>query len=268
MAFLQPPITGDLQLDSWTLRLTQQINQGLVPGASGTGGGGGGGSTPGPRGLPGEAGNSAIYLYQRTADNTAPTAFPATVAYNFENVNAVVITTNSNPEWHEDPGDTGTEPYLWVTFRYVAGASGSVTEGWDTPTLLGVPGDDAISIDVRTDSGVVFRNPGSSTSNIVLTAYVSIGGEVQSDTIHNNYTYNWLYNNNTIYVTEPTVGALTGPWTVVSDSSGNPETTNPGGNSVPADSSMTRSDQLRSITVPDTAVLGMALISCDVSNIT
>ena len=49
MAFLQPPITGDIQLDSWTLRLTQQINQGLIPGASGSGGGGGGGER-GPSG--------------------------------------------------------------------------------------------------------------------------------------------------------------------------------------------------------------------------
>ena len=35
MPLLQPPITGDNQLDSWTYRLTQSINNGLLPGVGG-----------------------------------------------------------------------------------------------------------------------------------------------------------------------------------------------------------------------------------------
>ena len=42
MAIINPPITGDPQLDSWTLQLARQINKGLLPGIGGTGGGGGG----------------------------------------------------------------------------------------------------------------------------------------------------------------------------------------------------------------------------------
>ena len=82
MAFLQPAITGNEQLDSTILRSVQQINQGVIPGASGSGGGVGGGER-GPSGVDGTDGNSSIYLYRRDTQGTTPPARPTDVDYNF-----------------------------------------------------------------------------------------------------------------------------------------------------------------------------------------
>ena len=159
MAFLQPPITGDPQLDSWTLRLTQQINQGLVPGAAAQGGGGGGGAQGNP-GVDGTNGNSALYLYQRTVANTAPDR-PTTVTFDF----STDPVADADGGWTSDLPETGGE-YLWVTFRYVAVQSGTITgiDSWDTPVLLGVPGEDgadgdsSITANILSNEGNIFRN--------------------------------------------------------------------------------------------------------------
>ena len=130
MAWLQPPITGDSQLDSWTLRIAQQINQGLVPGATGGTGGGGGGDA-------GES-NSPLYLYQRTTDDTAPMA-PNRVVFNFANSPVV---SEADQGWTSGIPEITEGGYLWVTFRYTSMQSGTITDAnsWDTPALLGVPG--------------------------------------------------------------------------------------------------------------------------------
>ena len=141
---IRPPITGDPQLDSWTDQLTRQINQGLVPGSGGGGAGGvgGGGGAPGRPGVAGTDGNTALFLYQRTtAENVIP-ARPTSVSFDLSNIQQIV--TSANEGWSGDIPTMGGD-YLWVTFRYISTATTSpITDAnsWDTPTLLGVPGED------------------------------------------------------------------------------------------------------------------------------
>ncbi len=87
MPVIRPPITGDLQLDSWTDQLTRTINQGLVPGA---GGGGGTGTGIGARiatdGADGADGVSAVsvFMYQRSRTRAqGPTLPPDDAEYGF-----------------------------------------------------------------------------------------------------------------------------------------------------------------------------------------
>ncbi len=252
MALIQPPVTGDPQLDSWTFQLTRQINSGLTQGGVGSSGGGGGSGTDG------FDGNSSIYLYQRDTQGETPPPRPTLVSFDFD---TQIFTANEG--WSADLPTDGGE-YLWVTFRYVAGESGDITESasWDTPTLLGVPGDPAINIEIVTDIGTIYRNVDrTELQNIVLTANVYIGGELQSDTAHLSYEYNWQFAGSTIYVTTAV------PHTVFPEAgdSGQPRVTAGAALSSLADSNLGGS--LRSITVPDTAVAGMAQLSCDVSNI-
>ena len=221
MAFLQPPITGDPQLDSWTLRLTQQINQGLVPGAAAQGGGGGGGAQGDP-GADGQNGNSALYLYQRTTTDVAPTR-PTSVTFSFATTG---LTVTANEGWTNDLPETGGE-YLWVTLRYVAEQSGTITgaSSWDTPVLLGTPGEDSVTIELT------IREPGSSsftqrqalwddaddttfdpldlTFNAegmefgsedevkVLLAVPRVGTDIPSLADRKGYTYQWMRNSTT-----------------------------------------------------------------------
>ena len=64
MSIIRPPYTGDPLIDSWTNQITQAINMGLtLPGVQGQSGGDGSSGT---------AGNTTLYLYQRTTTNSAP----------------------------------------------------------------------------------------------------------------------------------------------------------------------------------------------------
>ena len=137
MPLLQPPITGDNQLDSWTYRLTQSINNGLLPGVGGgpvhgdTDASGSGGT--------GTQGNSIFYLYQRTIDEDIVPVVPDMVTYDFTNLDDVMVTANNG--WtHEIPMETG-DFYIWVTFRYISDLVDVITNpnSWDTPVLLSTP---------------------------------------------------------------------------------------------------------------------------------
>ena len=211
MALLQPPITGDPQLDSWTLRLTQQINQGLLPGA-GSGGGGGGTGNPGMNGAPGAPGtngNSALYIYQRTRSAVTAPLRPSSVTYDFANDPVVSSADNG---WGSELPSTGGE-YLWVSFQYVAAQSGTLTSAtaWDTPVLLTDP-PITVRVDVRmrpatdpissigdttTDpttwafasEGDTFRNDLGAIKTLVAT--VLIGDEEASVEAHRTYVYGW-----------------------------------------------------------------------------
>ena len=138
MAWLQPPITGDHKLDAWTLRLTQQINQGVIPGSGGASIGGGGGADS----------NTALYLYQRTLTDDAPNR-PTSVVFNFRAESAV---QSADEGWSGSIPPQVDGDYLWVTFRYVSATAGSINDvnSWDTPALLSTPtaapGRDAIVV--------------------------------------------------------------------------------------------------------------------------
>ena len=221
MALINPPITGDPQLDSWTLQLARQINKGLLPGIGGTGGGGG------TSGEVNTGGNTAVYLYQRTASNTPPATRPGDVSYDFDAEPPVVVNAPTEGWSAELPDDT-VGAYLWVTLRYVAGQTGRIEEAasWDTPVLLGVAGedgDDAVFVrvesfslgsstaaglasaydaetldfdtlrSIRSTSGLQFRNDGGNTK--VLLATVQVGGVDATDAAHYDFTYAWNKNN-------------------------------------------------------------------------
>ena len=141
----RPPHTGNVELDSVLTYIVNQLNDGVAQ----PGFGGSGGTTPGAPGAPGEAGNSSIYLYARTMTNVAPDR-PMSVSYSFENIVSPVTVNDMDSPWSPDlPADGGD--YLWVTFRYVSGQTATITDPatWDTPSLLGTPGEDAITLLVQ-----------------------------------------------------------------------------------------------------------------------
>lgn len=198
MALIRPPITGDPQLDSWTDQLTRQINQGFLPGS----GNGGGGSGPA-----GDNGNSPLYLYQRTLDETAPNR-PTSVVYDLNVLDNPI--TSADEGWAGDiPLDT-QGPYLWVTFRYVSVLAGTIVGAgtWDVPTLLGTPGEDAVAITMLVeattpstigsdpaawiDTSTLFRNDGGDPKALVATLYRDAIADSFTD--HNTYSYQWFKN--------------------------------------------------------------------------
>lgn len=210
MALIRPPITGDPQLDSWTDQLTRQINQGILPGTGAVVEGGGGGAAQGPRGNDGINGNSVLYLYQRTQTDTAPATPTDQVVYNFANDPVVAAAVNG---WTSSLPSGAAGPYLWVTFVYVSEQMGTVLTGWDSPTLLGLPGDDAVTVIITTHrlpTGVTAAdfdpaNPGTlraSSSGFqfrdnmgeakVLRADVYVGGVEM--TPESDWIYTWTRN--------------------------------------------------------------------------
>lgn len=228
MYLIRPPITGDLQLDAWTDKITNSINQGLLPGAVGGPGGvassdtgGGGTGTPGADGADG---NTAIYLYARTnSASTAPTR-PTSVSYNLDADPVSITASGGSHTWEPTPTAlTGSDRYLWITFRYVSDRSGAITDSnsWDTPVLLGLPGDDAVNIRIEsyrlptntttaqmitaydaetfdfstlrsTTTGFQFRN--DTGEDKVLLATVQIGGLDAAHADHYDYNYTWSKN--------------------------------------------------------------------------
>ena len=129
MSIIRPPFTGNSTLDSWTNQITQALNMGLLlPGVQGQTGGGG------------ASGNTAIYLYQRTAVNTAPSR-PTSVTYDYTDIENVTITANNG--WSGEIPDT-SDKYLWITFRYISNSQDTITgaNSWNTVVLLSIGGDD------------------------------------------------------------------------------------------------------------------------------
>lgn len=167
MYLIRPPITGDPQLDSWTDKITNSINQGLFPGAAGTGT-----SFGSPAGRDGEDGNSVIYLYTRTNSSGDVPTPPTSVIYDLATDPVTMMITGGSHTWESTPtAFTGSNKYLWVTFRYVAAKSGNITDAnsWDTPVLLGVPGvDGEAAVSIRVQS---FRLPSGATPASMSTAY-------------------------------------------------------------------------------------------------
>lgn len=135
MSIIRPPYTGDPLIDSWTNQITQAINMGLMlPGVQGQSGG---------EGSSGTAGNTTLYLYQRTAANVAPSR-PTSVSYDYTDINNVTITANNS--WLGEVPTSGGG-YLWITFRYVSSLVDTITDSttWNTPVLLAVDGDDGVN---------------------------------------------------------------------------------------------------------------------------
>jgi len=132
MAIIRPPFTGDATLDSWTNQITQALNMGsALPGAQGSSSST---SSSGP------TGNTAIYLYQRTTTETAPTR-PSSVSYNYTNIGSVTIVANNG--WVGSIPASGGK-YLWITFRYVSTLEATITDAntWNTVALLSEDGND------------------------------------------------------------------------------------------------------------------------------
>ena len=134
----RPPHTGNIELDSVLTYLVDRVNDGVVqPGINA-----GAAAAPAQPGQDGRVGNSTIYLYSRTPDETAP-ARPNNVSYDFTNINTPVTVNDMDSPWSPNIPEAGGG-FLWVTFRYVAGESGTITDpsSWNLPSLLGRPGED------------------------------------------------------------------------------------------------------------------------------
>ena len=213
----RPPHTGNEELDSVLTYIVNQLNEGV----SQPGIGGGGGGAQGAPGTNGEDGNSSIYLYTRTAGESAVPTRPDNVTYNFENIsNPIQVAGVNQGGWTPDlPTEGGN--YLWVTFRYVAGDSGTITDAnsWDTPSLIGRPGDPALVVTVDSfdpsgqtvGSDPTMWNPisrdfkNNEGDNKALVARVYRGtGEEWSTTEYQAATYRWRKNSQTTYVPQTT----------------------------------------------------------------
>ena len=209
MALLQPPITGDAQQDSWALQLTNQINQGLVPGGVVSGSGGGGGTGTGT-----EGGNSSIYLYQTTLTTTPVPNLPNDVSYNFANLSNPVTVNDTASGWSPNLPSNDGSAYIWATFRYISGESGEITDttSWNTPAIISAPAASAFSIettyrvpanDLTTDptdwdfhpDGRDFIDGMGAVKALVPTVYLN--GTQQSFAAHSGYTYSWTRNGQT-----------------------------------------------------------------------
>ena len=125
---IHPPITGDPQLDSWTYRLTSLINQGLNAGEI----------SASQSSV--DSGSTALFLYQRSTSNSTAPTLPTSVVYNFENS---PIVSSANNGWTSTIPTAGGDN-VWVTLRYVATRSGTITgsNSWNTAALLGTGGAD------------------------------------------------------------------------------------------------------------------------------
>lgn len=125
---IHPPITGDPQLDSWTYQLTSLINQGLNAGEI----------SASQSSV--DSGSTALFLYQRSTSNSTAPTLPTSVVYNFENS---PIVSSANNGWTSTIPTTGGDN-VWVTLRYVATRSGTITgsNSWNTAALLGTGGAD------------------------------------------------------------------------------------------------------------------------------
>ena len=189
MPITNPPITGDAQLDSWTLQLTDMINRGILPGVPTTSAGGGGGGGPGMDGRDGAAGNTRLQLFQRTTTDTAPMN-PTNVTYDVQSTPATATADNG---WSID-GSTSTGDYVWATYRYVADLTGTITDqaSWNTPLQVGTPGEDAISYDIDIDGFDFIK---ATNPNVTLnTVAYRIEGETTTDITSQLATHNvfWI----------------------------------------------------------------------------
>lgn len=146
---IHPPITGDSQLDSWTYQLTSLINQGLnsaeISAAQSSV----------------DSGSTTLFLYQRSTSNSTAPTLPTSVAYNFENS---PIVSSADNGWTSTIPTTGDDN-IWVTLRYVAARSGTITgsNSWNTAALLGTSGA-AGSDGVSTYQAIVFQRATSAPS--------------------------------------------------------------------------------------------------------
>jgi|TARA_R110000803_G_scaffold139430_1_gene206086 hypothetical protein len=259
MAVIRPPITGDPQLDSWTDQLTRQINQGILPGIGGSGGSG----LQGPSGI---TGNTPLYLYQRSESGTIAPTRPTSVTYNFSILPLTPTSIVANNGWsYILPAATDVLKYLWVTFRYISTTSGSFGASdqntWDTPVLIGQPGDGGISATIESSNGTVFRN--SAGNPTTLKVVLNIGGVLPSESEYNSYSYKWTYGNQTVCVdTNRNLLNLNGVPMVSTDGT----TCSVG---VPADSSVTTSTSgsLREIIVGSEDITSSAKLKIEVGNI-
>ena len=216
----RPPHTGNNELDSVLTYIVNQLNEGVAqPGI-------GGGDSQGTPGLNGEDGNSSIYLYARTPTDATPDR-PDDVDFDFSDILAPVTVNDADSPWSPDiPLDT-LGGYLWVTFRYVSGESGSVTDAssWDTPSLLGIPGQNATAVVVSAfdptgepeDSDPTmwdptsrdFKNNGGIAKALVARVYVAdvewTSGQYAAA------TYRWLKNSQTTFSTSTVQRGDSGP---------------------------------------------------------
>jgi len=153
MNIIRPPFTGNAEIDSWTNQITQALNMGLLlPGVQGQSG----------EGAAGPSGNTAIYLYQRTTDNTAPSR-PTSVVYDYTDIENVTITANNG--WvGEVPTSSGK--YLWITFRYVSNLQDTITNAntWNTVVLLSEDGDDGGTGLTGASTNIIFIRSSSAPS--------------------------------------------------------------------------------------------------------
>lgn len=151
MYIIRPPFTGNAEIDSWTNQITQALNMGLLlPGVQGQSGEGG---------AAGPSGNTAIYLYQRTTDNTAPSR-PTSVVYDYTDIENVTITANNG--WLGAVPTSGGN-YLWVTFRYVSNIQDTITNAntWNTVVLLSEDGASITEVSIYRKNSNTFSTGGS-----------------------------------------------------------------------------------------------------------
>ena len=163
----------------------------------GVGVGGGGGGIPADF----ELGNTAIYLYQRTVEQTPVPERPSEVSYDLTDLDNTSLVANRG--WSGEIPSESEGSILWVTFGYISAASGTVmnANSWDTPQILsiaGEAGEAGVSVWIETSDGTIFRNNAGPSKT--LTANVSVGEGVPSPTEYAGFTYRWLFGEDTVYV--------------------------------------------------------------------
>lgn len=185
MAIFRPPVTGDIQLDSWMDQVNNAINTsqvGTTTTVATTPSGGSGGGTA--------VSAVTLVLYKRSQDNPLLQVddIASTVVYTYSsNVISPVVPDG----WTREYPPLIDGPYVYAIQVNIADTAPTETipaDAWSAPTLVAAT-NDSVTVRVATDNGTALR-PGTINST-TLKAVVSRNGNDQTDIAHLGYDYSW-----------------------------------------------------------------------------
>ena len=264
MAIIRPPVTGDVQLDSWMnqVNLALQTSGGAptqVALASGTSGSSGSSS--------GSVNAVTLVLYKGSNNNPLQAAEKIQSVSEYTYATGEFVDAASNPGvdgWSRDLPTT-TDRYIWAVQVNIADTTPSESipaNAWSNPIVAYDRGQSNLEADVIAVQGNVFNNDVGATD---LRLDLRVGGSLIPPANYTTYVYDWKADGKTICVNASTREAEFANGTIITvDVNG----TCPIG--VPAENIVNPinfpNDELRQITISAKAVDNTLPITVDVQD--